>query len=76
MAKRYPIIVRKKKAKNPGHYGNCQSPKCPERAEYRIEVQETYMRGDDEFYRLCAAHTDGLERGANPFAPSAKDEGI
>jgi hypothetical protein len=60
--KRYPRLMRKKKAKHAGMYGSCEYPECAEKATHRCEVQESYMRGEDEFYRLCDSHTAALEK--------------
>lgn len=58
MSRKYPRLMSKKTAKSPGQFGHCVCEDCPELAVIRCEVQETYMRGEDEYYRLCQKHYD------------------
>lgn len=47
---RYPKIIfqfwRNKRSRQ------CQATDCKAKAEFRIEVQQTYMRGDDDVFWL------------------------
>jgi hypothetical protein len=41
--------------------GKCKV--CGERPDFRIDIQNNYMRGDDDVVKVCAAHKDDVVRG-------------
>jgi hypothetical protein len=47
--KQYPVILRKQT----GHIFRKTCQWCGERTPYAVEIQWTYMRGDDDVIKLC-----------------------
>lgn len=47
--KKYPIISYVRKKENPGR----RCDKCKDKANFKIEVQFSFLRGEDEVYVMC-----------------------
>jgi hypothetical protein len=52
--KRYPKITFQ--AWKSGSRRQCQATDCDTPSSFRIEIQQTYMRGDDDVFWLCEKH--------------------
>lgn len=61
--RRYPRIVRVQNPKQKNGYGKCKFYKgCDEMSTCRVEIQYSYLRGEDEYYPLCTKHKDEIKK--------------
>ena len=57
MSHKYPRIGNVRKHKK----NNCAKCKCGEIGRYKVDIQWTYMRGDDDVVWSCESHNKDVE---------------
>ena len=62
MSKKYPHF-RKVAKRYREQQDNCRCELCPDHAVARVEFATSYMRGEDEQFRVCQKHLEEAKKG-------------